>query len=97
MTAEPASTAGTAGTAGTASWLRLDPVACDGIGMCAHRAPELVRLDSWGYPILHERELAGRDQRRARRAVAGCPRHALYLEPVDPRRHDPGEGSPARR
>ncbi len=88
MTAEPA---------GTASRLRLDPVACDGIGMCAHRAPELVRLDSWGYPIIDGRDLAGRDERRARRAVAGCPRHALYLEPVDRRPHDFGEGSPARR
>jgi ferredoxin len=60
--------------------LRVDPVACDGIGMCAHLAPEVVRLDSWGYPILADRDLERRDERRARLAVAGCPRRALFLD-----------------
>ena len=64
-----------------AAGLRVDPIACDGIGMCAHLADELVRLDSWGYPILPQRELAPAEVRRAARAVAGCPRKALRLDP----------------
>ena len=60
--------------------LGVDPVACEGVGMCAHLAPELVRLDSWGYPILTARELDGRDERRAGQAVTGCPRRALFLD-----------------
>jgi ferredoxin len=57
--------------------LRVDPVACDGIGMCAHLAAELVRLDSWGYAIVPDRDLEPRELRRAAQAVAACPRKAL--------------------
>lgn len=64
-----------------ATRLRVDPVLCDGIGICAHLAPELVRVDSWGYPILSESPLDGRDERQAQRAVRGCPRRALFLHP----------------
>jgi ferredoxin len=60
--------------------LRLDPVACDGVGMCAHLAPSLVRLDSWGYPLMPGHALSNRDEREARRAVSGCPRRALFVE-----------------
>ncbi len=60
--------------------LRVDPVACDGVGMCAHLAPEVVRLDSWGFPILPDRYLAPGEQRPAKQAVAGCPRKALFLD-----------------
>lgn len=59
--------------------LRVDPVACDGIGMCAHLASDLVRLDSWGYPIVTDRPVRGADGRRAQRAVSACPRRALFL------------------
>jgi ferredoxin len=59
--------------------LRVDPVACDGIGMCAHLADRLVRLDSWGYPIVPERGLGEGELRAAEKAVAGCPRRALTL------------------
>ena len=59
--------------------LLVDPIACDGIGMCAHLAPDLVRLDSWGYPIVPERDLNPREERRAAQAAAGCPRKALIL------------------
>ncbi len=59
--------------------VRLDPVACDGVGICAHLAPDVARLDPWGYPILPEHELTSRQARQARRAAAGCPRRALFL------------------
>ncbi|GEN81123.1 ferredoxin [Actinotalea fermentans] len=73
--------------------LRVDMVACDGIGQCALVAPGLVELDRWGYPVV--REDAGTDDDRsarraaaaarraaaaARRAVRACPRRALWLE-----------------
>jgi ferredoxin len=64
----------------TTTRLVVDPVACDGIGMCAHLASDLVRLDSWGYAIVPERELEPREVRRAAQAVAGCPRKALLLD-----------------
>jgi ferredoxin len=66
-------------TASDGARLRVDPVACDGIGMCAHLAAGVVRLDSWGYPILPHRDLSRGEAKRAARAVAGCPRKALEL------------------
>ena len=60
--------------------LRLDPIACDGVGMCAHLAPSLISLDPWGFPLLADGGLGPREQREAQRAVNGCPRRALFLE-----------------
>ncbi len=59
--------------------VRVDPVACEGIGMCAHLAPGVIGVDSWGYPVLPRAELTGRDLAAARTAVAGCPRKALFF------------------
>ena len=58
--------------------LEINPIACTGHGLCADLAPELVELDEWGYPIIHERvpsDLAV----HARRAVNACPTLALRL------------------
>jgi ferredoxin len=59
--------------------LRLNPIACDGRGLCAELLPELIRLDDWGYPIIEPgpvpRELEG----HARRAADACPLLALSL------------------
>lgn len=76
--------------------LRVDPVACDGIGLCARIAPTLVSLDRWGFPILDEAPLAttpsaqtpladarpGAAAARAAadRAVRACPRRALWVD-----------------
>ena len=72
--------------------LRVDPIACDGHGLCAQLIPERVTLDDWGYPIVDEaplgRDLAG----HARRAVSACPVLALRLVPAP----DPG-GATRRR
>ena len=62
--------------------LRVDPIACDGVGICAHLAPALIGVDPWGYPILPADPVPERALRAARAAVAGCPRRALFL-PVD--------------
>ena len=63
------------------SRLRVDPVACEGIGVCA-QITAAVSLDRWGYPVLGP-VVADADARQARRAVRACPRRALWLEPVD--------------
>ncbi len=60
--------------------LRLDIIRCDGFGYCAEIIPERIRLDSWGYPILDPRPLDPRLLGLARRAVAECPRVALFLD-----------------
>lgn len=85
--------------------LRVDMVACDGIGQCALVAPELVGLDRWGYPVVRDDAGSGggggrgpgagdrRDDAAARRAVRACPRRALWLE-EDARRP---AGSPVYR
>lgn len=59
--------------------LRIDAVACDGIGQCVFAAPDLIGLDRWGYPVLPADLTAG-EVRDAGRAVAACPRRALWLE-----------------
>ncbi|HET9655693.1 MAG TPA: ferredoxin [Kineosporiaceae bacterium] len=65
---------------GSGPRLRVDPVACDGIGMCAHVAPRLVGVDSWGYPVVDGSPLDRRSARSAAAAVSSCPRRALFLE-----------------
>ena len=60
--------------------LRIDPSLCDGVGICAHLAPDLVALDSWGYPIIDDHALSRkRQQRQANAAVAACPKKALFI------------------
>jgi ferredoxin len=63
--------------------LGVDPVACEGIGICQHVAPMLVRADSWGYPIVSNRPLRGAARRAAEAAVASCPRRALFVDVPD--------------
>ncbi len=62
--------------------LVVDPVRCDGVGICAHVAPRLVDLDQWGYPVVPAGGLPRGDERAARAAVRACPRRALDLVPV---------------
>ena len=60
--------------------LRLNPIACDGHGLCAELFPERITLDEWGYPIVDDSELPPELVEHARRAVAACPTMALLLE-----------------
>ena len=59
--------------------LRVNPVSCDGVGICAHLAPDVVRVDSWGYPVLPADPLSDAQLRQARAAATACPRKALFL------------------
>ena len=59
--------------------LRVDPVRCDGRGLCAELLPELVTLDEWGYPILSPHPVPPHLEKHARRAVSACPTLALRL------------------
>jgi len=60
--------------------LRIDPIACDGHGLCAELFPERIWLDDWGYPVLEDGEIKGELVAHARRAVDACPALALRLE-----------------
>lgn len=59
--------------------LRVDPIACDGRGLCAELLPEWIDLDDWGYPIISEDPVSAINEADARRAVAACPTMALVL------------------
>jgi len=64
--------------------LTIDPVACEGHGLCAALFPERIGLDEWGFPLLEEGRFSGPltdlDHRSARAAVSACPTLALRLE-----------------
>jgi len=65
--------------------LRVNPILCDGFGHCHELAPELVKVDEWGYPIIKTQPSALADLgalESARYAVRGCPRQALRIERV---------------
>ncbi len=60
--------------------LRVNPITCDGHGMCAELLPELIQLDRWGYPILLSKAVPRKLADHARRAADSCPTLALLLE-----------------
>jgi ferredoxin len=60
--------------------LRVDPIACEGHGLCAELFPERVGLDDWGYPIIDPEPIPTTLEEHARRAVAACPTLALKLQ-----------------
>lgn len=59
--------------------LRVDPIACDGRGLCAEVLPELITLDDWGFPVI-QGDVPGLLVQDAREAVRVCPKLALHLE-----------------
>ncbi|HEV2591357.1 MAG TPA: ferredoxin [Gaiellaceae bacterium] len=58
--------------------LHLDPIACDGHGLCAELFPEGITLDDWGFPII-EGAVPPALEKQAQRAVSACPMQALRL------------------
>jgi ferredoxin len=68
--------------------LRVNPVACEGHGLCAELFPERIALDDWGYPMIDDRPLPNELVEHARRAVDACPTLALLLDSKDRRRSD---------
>jgi ferredoxin len=63
--------------------LRVDPIACDGNGLCAELLPERITLDDWGYPIVDQTPIGPDLLAHARRAMNACPLLALRLQPAD--------------
>jgi ferredoxin len=70
--------------------IRVDPIRCDGRGLCAELYPERISLDEWGFPIIAAEPVSSGDEQHARRAVAACPVAALALV----RREDRTTGTP---
>jgi len=56
--------------------LGIDAAACDGVGMCALVAPELITLDAWGFPVI-DTAVAHASPAKARAAARACPHRAL--------------------
>ena len=59
--------------------LRVNPIACDGHGLCAELFPERMTLDEWGFPIINELPIPRELEKHAQRAVSECPKVALML------------------
>lgn len=59
--------------------LRVNPIACDGRGVCAEVAPELIRLDDWGFPVIRPGPLPPGLHQAAEAAVRLCPLLALKV------------------
>jgi ferredoxin len=59
--------------------LVVDPIACDGHGVCAELLPERIRLDPWGFPIIEPGAVPAQLLDHAQRAATSCPRLALTL------------------
>jgi ferredoxin len=60
--------------------LRVNPIACEGHGLCAELIPERIRLDDWGYPIVDATPVPGALDEHVKRAVDACPTLALLAE-----------------
>ncbi len=67
------------GMTATGPRLQVDWSRCDGHGLCADVAPELIRLDANGYPALPGTAVPEPLLRKARNAVKVCPALALRL------------------
>ena len=63
--------------------LVVDPIACDGAGVCAELLPELIGLDPWGFPVVGDGEVPPGLVELARRATVSCPRLALTLVRIE--------------
>jgi ferredoxin len=59
--------------------LKVNPVACQGHGMCIELLPELIAADPWGYPLITPGPVPEELLALAQRAVNACPTLALLL------------------
>jgi ferredoxin len=60
--------------------LRINPIACDGHGLCAELLPEVITLDDWGYPMPITAEVPAQLEAHAQRAAQACPALAIMVE-----------------
>jgi ferredoxin len=74
--------------------LRVDPIACDGRGLCAEVFPEMIWLDDWGFPIIADGLVPPRLRSAAAEAVRLCPKLALRVEPAGKRTSDQAGSRP---
>jgi NADH:ubiquinone oxidoreductase subunit F (NADH-binding)/ferredoxin len=72
--------------------LMVDWVRCEGHGLCAHLVPELIHMDSSGYPVILPIPVPPWLEKDAQQAVQMCPALALRLD-TDPRKRG-GWGGP---
>ncbi|HEY1703067.1 MAG TPA: NADH-ubiquinone oxidoreductase-F iron-sulfur binding region domain-containing protein [Trebonia sp.] len=72
--------------------LVVDWVRCQGHGLCAHLVPELIHLDSSGYPVIMNIPVPAWLEKDAKQAVEMCPALALRLA-QDPKKGGKGGGS----
>ena len=76
--------------------LTVDPIACDGRGLCAELLPDQIRLDDWGFPVITDADIPAGLRGEAAAVVRLCPRLALRLErppPAPPGPNRPGPKS----
>src|SRR5258708_31889179 len=66
--------------------LSVDRIKCDGRGLCAEILPEMIRLDSWGYPIIAPGPIPDHLIGLAQRAVDDCPVLAIALRRAETKR-----------
>lgn len=64
--------------------LAVDPIACDGRGLCAELLPGLITLDDWGFPVIARGDIPASLQKEAAAVARLCPRLALRLEQAAP-------------
>ena len=60
--------------------LVVDPIACDGRGLCAELLPGFITLDDWGFPVIPGGDIPASLRAEAATVVRLCPRLALRLE-----------------
>jgi ferredoxin len=60
--------------------LIVDPIACDGRGLCAELLPDLIMLDDWGFPVIPAGDIPPGLHAEAAAVVRLCPRLALRLD-----------------
>jgi NADH:ubiquinone oxidoreductase subunit F (NADH-binding)/ferredoxin len=75
-----------------AKQLMVDWVRCEGHGLCAHLVPELIHLDSSGFPVIMPIAVPPWLEKDAQQAVEMCPALALRLA-ADPKRGGKGGSS----
>jgi len=77
--------------------LRIDPIGCDGHGLCAEVLPELIGLDDWGYPVVRRSDVPPHLERAARTAATMCPKLALSVRaPASPVELTPSRRAPRK-
>ena len=57
--------------------LRVNPIACEGHGLCAELFPERIQLDEWCFPIVDDSPVPPALEDHMRRARESCPTLAL--------------------